>query len=209
MPPKSQSAKAGMSTKAGTSRKALAPVPSSKKRDESVECGICGSAIHDGVDESIHCEGQCNRWMHRYCAGIPKRLFEELSASTNPFSCLYCTDSSNRYLIQNLTGEVAALKTEVAVLKISLQSSSSASAVGGSAPRLFQGKTYATVAATNVTASTTEVGEPVQHPFTNTKSSERKFNIVLYGIDECPTGTTWPNLMESDLSNRGLSKQSP
>lgn len=119
---------------------------------------ICGSAIQDVVDESIHCEGACKRWFYRYCAGIPTRLFEELSASTDPFSCLYCNDTSNKSLIQSLKDEVAALKAEVAVSRASLQSSTPPT-VDGSDPSLSQERSFAAAVAGNTTASLRMVGE--------------------------------------------------
>ena len=33
-------------------------------------CCVCCKAVEGGKDEALLCEGQCQKWLHRYCAGV-------------------------------------------------------------------------------------------------------------------------------------------
>lgn len=54
------------------------------KIDEQVVCPICEETIED---ESIQCDGICDSWLHRRCAGLSQQAFERASQSDESFFC--------------------------------------------------------------------------------------------------------------------------
>ena len=55
--------------------------------------------------------------MHRYCAGISRRHYQELTDSSVPFMCLLCSRQLHKAEIQVLQSELASLKAELAELR--------------------------------------------------------------------------------------------
>jgi hypothetical protein len=76
-------------------------------------CDGCCSAIVDDEHEAIQCEGTCQKWHHRLCAGVSKFHYDELADSPKPFICWLCSDSLHRAMIQNLQQEIAPLKASI------------------------------------------------------------------------------------------------
>ena len=87
-----------------------------------VKCGVCKNKIVDGKDEALYCEGRCQSWMHRYCAGVSKIQFEELGRSEdNSYECAACCREVQTQQIHALEDTVTALKAEVFELKTTLE----------------------------------------------------------------------------------------
>ena len=105
----------------------LASMPP-KKRSTSEQCGVCCQAIVKGKDESLFCGGECQQWLHRYCAGVPAKVYKNLSEKGVTFYCFACSLDSHRKEIASLKGTVEALKSEIAELKSSSSSPSPSSA---------------------------------------------------------------------------------
>ena len=64
----------------------------SEEDTESCVCGVCGVAVQEDPptgEESIFCEGNCQAWLHRKCAGLSSAAFAAISSSY-PFTCLVC-----------------------------------------------------------------------------------------------------------------------
>ena len=75
------------------------------------ECCVCSNYIVDSIDDALFCDGECNGWMHRYCAGVPLKHFKRLTSTSSPFLCYACT-------LQTQERETAVLQErETAVLK--------------------------------------------------------------------------------------------
>ena len=85
--------------------------------DDSVECSVCCQAIVEGKDEALFCEGECKRWMHRYCAGIPVSYFQSYGASESLFYCYTCCYRNHAGEIASLKETVNSLVTEVSSLR--------------------------------------------------------------------------------------------
>ena len=85
---------------------------------ESSNCMICDKVIKDqdssnkGQD-SIFCKGDCQGWLHRTCAGISKKAFNEATVSDQPFYCHYCRC--------NLQEEISLLNSTIVELKAELK----------------------------------------------------------------------------------------
>lgn len=99
----------------------------SKKEQEQSECGLCCDAIVEDRDEALFCEGSCNRWMHRYCAGVSLSHYEALQDSPLPFLCSLCAQSKHSEAIEEMRATIAALREEVKELHVALERSASAS----------------------------------------------------------------------------------
>ena len=84
-------------------------------------CCVCCKTVEDGKDEALLCEGLCQKWIHRYCAGVTVDQYEELSSSEQPFLCFTCCRTQHQQQITELRGEVEALRFEFAQLKAQLQ----------------------------------------------------------------------------------------
>lgn len=58
-------------------------------------CCICNCVIAEDTDEkegddAIFCEGSCNDWMYRICAGLSNSTFQYLLDPNTSFMCVYC-----------------------------------------------------------------------------------------------------------------------
>ena len=74
------------------------PSISTKKAPSKCLCLICDKNIVDAStknkgQDSVFCEGSCQGWLHRRCAGLCKSIFKVISSPEHnfPFYCLYCT----------------------------------------------------------------------------------------------------------------------
>ena len=104
------------------SKKAKKPAPSAPG-DGVSECSLCSSYIVDGEEDALFCEGECNGWMHRYCAGVPLKYFERLSSSSSPFFCYACAQRRHEQDTADLKEKVNAMAMELEELRRSLQDS--------------------------------------------------------------------------------------
>lgn len=63
------------------------------------------------------CEGSCQKWFHRYCAGVSASCYRALSSSSSPFICWVCSQELHRTVVGQLQAEIAALREEVLELR--------------------------------------------------------------------------------------------
>ena len=54
------------------------------------EWSVCDDPIREksstcGGDDALQCEGRCQSWFHRCCAGVSSKHFSDLSVSSEPF----------------------------------------------------------------------------------------------------------------------------
>ena len=82
------------------------------------------------VTEAIFCEGQCEAWYHRRCAGISKSAYESASESENPFYCMSCLQVHYNNKISQLKEQIAALSSKILGLSEGDTSQTSASGPG-------------------------------------------------------------------------------
>ena len=139
---------------------------------------------HCDGDEAVFCEGSCQGWIHRKCVGMTCPAFERLGELDTPFLCSYCMLVSQNEEISRLANIIEGLNSSIITLTETIQSHVTKS----SAPAQLAN------AETNATATDkTNTHENLQQ--------DRKFNVVLYGIDECPKGTPRHERSGLDLSN--------
>ena len=83
---------------------------------------VCRKRIAESKEDVLQCEGGCDLWFHRYCAGISVYHIEELSNSSEPFACYQRSQLAVR---KQLRSEVAHLKVEISKLSEQLAKLSS------------------------------------------------------------------------------------
>ena len=88
-------------------------------------------------DEALLCEGSCDQWLHRYCAGVTETQYEALRDSPLPFLCSICSQLKQTAAIKDmqekidsLTAEVVALRSNVADLRTELRNAIGSKASG-------------------------------------------------------------------------------
>ena len=79
-------------------------------------CELCCDSL-EKHQETLICEGDCGCHVHRYCAGVTKRYYEELTNGSAPFICQWCRMKTSLAIIQQLQSEVASLKAELVEAK--------------------------------------------------------------------------------------------
>ena len=151
---------------------------SDKSDKDSINCPICEESIlnssnsREGQD-SVHCDGHCKIWIHRKCAGLSTKMFLSLRETSNPFLCLQCQLLDYKSEIDNLKNDIASLK-ESAVMTSSTQSVESHLPTVNYSNTTSQTPSYATVTSKNL----------APQPATPTNRYDKKFNIVVYGLEE-------------------------
>lgn len=79
-------------------------------------CPICEDVIRErkgktAGEDAVYCDGLCDAWLHRRCAGLSKAAFQQVTAAPKQtlFYCPHCR-------ISNLEKEILSLKSSVDVL---------------------------------------------------------------------------------------------
>ena len=78
---------------------------------------ICGNEVIETettTEDALFCEGVCQKWIHRRCAGVTRYHFEKLSKSDDPWYCPCCTVVSQNKQIDSLKCKIESLTTELA-----------------------------------------------------------------------------------------------
>ena len=173
-----------------------------KSKAEQTNCLVCEKAILEPDEETegheaLFCEGECQGWIHRQCAGITRLGYDKLGESTIAFLCSYCTLVRQHQEIDTLKHTIKSLSNKVSELEASLKPN---------APQLPQSMETESSDTINHTAiqqeSPTATTDPVtKSPPPEILPGERKFNLVIYGIAECPKETPRHDRQKSDLTN--------
>ena len=184
-------------------------------------CPICLEAILDSTQrkpgqDAIYCDGQCQTWIHRRCAGLSKLAFTNLCESSckNPFYCPNCRLEQQSLEISSLKSAISKLISDLADLKHCVssdpcsRSSLEASLHSAEGSSNDTSLSYSRVVAMG-SPSTPEVKNPAMQATTpsvsptgaNTKADDRKFNLVVYGIKECEKGVARMKRLLSDIES--------
>lgn len=97
-------------------------MPPKKSKTVAQQCDICCQAIDLKRGDAIFCHGDCQRWIHRFCASVSMEQHKIITASqtTTPFLCPTCCRAAHQKKISELTDSVTTLKEEVSELKKAL-----------------------------------------------------------------------------------------
>ena len=162
--------------------------PKTKKR----KCELCSQEIKASED-ALQCTGPCKAHVHRYCAAVTENHYKEIVNSKAPFMCLFCTQKTHSEEITSLRSEVDSLKLALAQVQQQLSSTQRDTALP--TPTLSSDQSHVHVSETKSSyASALNVNRNAP-PRRSTVQSvtgrhiDRKFNIVVYGLQECPNGS--------------------
>ena len=184
--------------------------PASKKtKDKSGEVFVCVKCSKNVEEDSIECES-CLKWEHRVCAGISKEEYEVLSGdlSTNiMFFCSICRPKVNLALkfFNDIEEKQKSLGEKVKQLEEKLQSfvtkisqSSNHSSTLDFSSIDSQNNANSDLQPKTVTASLKTQKSP---PKLSPSFLDKKFNIIVYGIEESSQGTKKYLRTQNDLNN--------
>ena len=200
------------------------------KKHKAADCDLCCKRIVEGKDEALHCDGGCGLWFHRYCAGVSASHFKDLSNSPEPFVCYFCYQRSQLAVTKHLRDEVTRLNSEINKLSERLAKLSSSPEVRFAAPvsqlptiNKSNDASAPTHAATLKQASNHTTSNPshaqsfnressdTKHSSRFVSSADKKFNIVVYGLCECPKGSPRHERMsyDTDLASKTIQSICP
>ena len=180
-----------------------------KSKKAQCTCPICDDLILEAVgkkagDEAVECDGSCAAWLHRRCAGLSKEAYLSISKSPNPFFCPQCRLDKQeldikalRAIVGDLSNKLSAACDDIAKLKSSHMDSDKQ-----------RQPTYANIAKP-VVPQAVQNGDKasddsnVNKPATNSQKlfSQRKFNVLMFGITENDKGTPRHIRNQNDLSS--------
>ena len=205
-------------------------MPPKRKNPPAKEvCCVCCQVITIGKDDALFCSGNCQQWLHRYCASVSVKClalsvskclalsvssvsvsvkcFKDIKEKDAPFLCFCCNEGKSQREIATLKNAVELLKLEISTLKDSLSAAHLKSHHQESQPQRSyataassgESSSVSTVQASHVAASGTHSKPEMTTPAQTLYHHDRKFNVIVYGIDECPKGTPKHARSESDL----------
>ena len=88
------------------------------QQDPNDICNVCCDEISADRADALFCSGECQRWLHRYCASVSVEQHKSIIAnSASPFLCPTCARSAHQREIEELSSAVSALKAELSQLK--------------------------------------------------------------------------------------------
>lgn len=179
------------------------PPQNSPGDDNLTICLVCLDPIIDATEkeegqEAIFCESLCNSWLHRQCAGLSQALYKLYQDGDDPFFCPHCRLTTQESQLRELKSAVESLTKEVALLK-SAKTQSQQIISPQSSIDLSQ-TTQSTSAPSHSSASSNQkqIATAVKKPDDKTQD-DRKFNVVIYGINECSKGTPKNERLNHDL----------
>jgi len=183
-------------------------MPPKRKNPPAKEvCCVCCQVITIGKDDALFCSGNCQQWLHRYCASVSVKCFKDIKEKDTPFLCFCCNEGKSQREIATLKNAVELLKLEIRTLKDSLSAAHLKSPHQESQPQRSyataassgESSSVSTVQAFHAAASGTHSKSKMPTPAQTLYHHDRKFNVIVYGIDECPKGTPKHARSESDL----------
>lgn len=185
-------------------------------------CFVCDDKIKESNGKSkgqpaLFCEGLHKRWAHAGCVDVSNELYHLLNECDSPWLCPQCV----RYAITSIS-DIANLKAEFSqlskqnsslqnetnalVLKVTSLESRLNELSQSSADALNLGDTVSTppihasggMNSPPISVVPQAQVKPQSPPYNSIPRKERKFNLVVFGVDECPKGTSRSKRLESD-----------
>lgn len=167
-------------------------------RPVRVNCCVCEKLIAEETktkkgQDAIHCEGVCKSWMHRKCIGLSLKSHEALGDPNKPYYCPQCMLERQGNEIVSLKNEVTSLTKALSDMKITLALVQSQQKDLVSAPTIINDQPTTNGHPLNYSAATRQ---KLPHALPNqakvskkVNEYDRKFNVVIYGLNESAEGT--------------------
>ena len=151
------------------------------------------------------CEGDCQGWLHRKCVCMTKKLYVALGQSDEPYLCPHCAFAQYEQEIDSLKDQVKSLSEELTLLN--MQQSKSNNLRDNTFPdsvNALHSETNQSVNPDNDQQSSTQIptvsNTGLSKPPNGILPGDRKFNVIIFGLKECPKGTPRPDRYKSDLN---------
>lgn len=165
-----------------------------KEKSKTV-CAVCDEVILEAEDQNeghdaVYCEGECQSWLHRKCAGLTHKAFVKICESNDPYHCVYC-----RVLTQSK--EILYLKEQIKILTNKLGEQSSHSPESSTHTDVEPSSNQAHDKPNNAISKNQTVNPPKAPQMV----SDKRFNVVVYGIEESPPNTSKETRQNQDLEN--------
>ena len=184
-----------------------------KTTKPTTKCDLCDASIVDGKEDALLCEGPCSKWFHRYCVGVPLSRFKDLVNSSKPFICPACSHVVNQAVVCQLQADLASLKDMVAVLSEEIRLLKATIATSqpysesddATAEKMCGHPTTTQLRYASVTSG--DGNERAQQMTTSNQEiktrfvPDRRYNVVSYGVEECPSGSSRFACLSSDLAS--------
>ena len=163
---------------------------------EPATCAVCDEIITEPTDdepgdEAVYCEGKCESWFHRKCVGLSRTAYTLASEPESPpFYCLLCMQLVYLNEINKLKEHISSLSSQVALLSGPQHqgSSQSTNKVTRASPAQVTQQVPASAPVINKSSQPLQQSTKKSTNATST-AHDRKYNIILYGLQECPKGT--------------------
>ena len=189
-----------MPPKTGKGQKKTASTKSAAS-EKLGSCCICCQLIQS-KDDILFCSGRCQQSLHRYCASVSERCFKLLTAeNADPFYCFCCYKEQKEEQVNTLLQIVDSLKEEINALK-----TATAATIPGQPSPSSTNDASQSLKNTGITVNlnSNKSGEPLTSSISHVSRisyPEKKFNVVLYGVNECPSGLSRSARVESDIAS--------
>ena len=146
----------------------------------------------------------CQKYLHRYCASVSGQAFRKLSAEdAEPFLCFCCFRTEKEKQVQTLLSTVESLKTELSTLKAASAITSSLSSLNDAPEASTANMSLSEPSYSAVTKSSTSPMPAASSDLPTSREADhaKKLNVVLYSVQECPSGMSRSAQQDSDLSS--------
>lgn len=177
-------------------------------------CPICDDVITDAGgskcgQDSVECSGTCSTWLHKHCAGLSKTAFNKVCKSDQPFFCPQCRLDKQAFEIACLKDQVSKLSSELTdvcsrlndlqgLLPVSMSvstketDSSTSSQLKCGLVTLNSATPAAPLVHTSVPGQSTSrqnAAKTREDYNSHSQTFQRKFNLVIFGLQESEKGT--------------------
>ena len=145
--------------------------------------GNCGRHPIEARSRINFCDGPCKSWLHRQCAGLTKKAFQSISLP-DKFYCPMCRLTNNESELEKLRVRVADFEAKLSTL-LPAEESANSSAWADAIKSSGTNKACPSSSAPN----TGDTSEPTVNHKSKDSSSQRRFNLVVFGLEESGKGT--------------------
>jgi len=173
-------------------------------------CPTCLDPIKDAAEnregqEAIYCEGTCDAWLHWQCAGLSQNLYKIDQDGDDPFYCPNCRLIIQEHQIKELKSTIESLHKEVSELKSGIPQPTDVTDQPSSVQESQDGNSHPMSGTSTESVSICSLQAPktttAKKPDNKAHLDDRKFNVVIYGINECDKGTNRAERQSHDLHN--------
>ena len=186
------------------------PEKSKKNKDNPTQvCPICEENIIESDksvsgEDAIFCEGECRVWLHRKCVGLTKKAYTVIGNSEEPYLCPYCSSNYYRKEINELKKLVKSLSEKLSLvddLTKSVPGLPESTVSDQTSSLLSNRKSNQQPIRSTQNAHHQQPSLGLKNRFSRNSYGEtdRRFNVVVYGIEESSSNLSRINRFQSEL----------